>query len=304
MCSSGPILPITSTFSSSTKQSCLEQWKRDTVLIVDISLMAFNAITAGAEQAIPETSLLSVIVTLSPSVAVVQVMVFDDELCIKELEYPVDGGRSAPVNAKTTVSDDLREHHILITDIPFVERHGHADQLQGTPRKERDDKNIEELLLVVGICSEQWVGMFRQVVCAVIFPQRGHAVHQAVVPIEPEVDRDAVESNLKRQPAPVERERELLRSVGQVDGHGQAKSRNRKELRRNPFHANIRDVVAFMLVSIQEAVDQPEPAYCLYQMDTSAVERRGVQPKDGERVEGPPSRDHICLLENMRNHGV
>lgn len=55
----------------------LKQWECDSVFVVDVSLMTFDAFTTGAEYAIPETSLLSVVMALSLSVAVVQVMVFD-----------------------------------------------------------------------------------------------------------------------------------------------------------------------------------------------------------------------------------
>lgn len=100
------------------------------------------------------------------------------------------------MNAETTMSDDLREDHILITNIPFVKRHRHAHQLESTVRKEWDANNIKELLLVVGIYTKHRVRVFRQVVCAVKLPQRGHRVHQAVVLIEPKVYRNTIESNL------------------------------------------------------------------------------------------------------------
>lgn len=59
----------------------LKQWKRHRVFAVDVVLLAFDAFPAGAKNAVPETSLLAVVVALSPSIAVVQVMVFNNQLC-------------------------------------------------------------------------------------------------------------------------------------------------------------------------------------------------------------------------------
>ena len=63
-----------------------QQWKCHRVLVVDVVLLAFDAIPAGAKNAVPKARLLAVVVALSPSVAVVQVMVFNNQLCVKQLK--------------------------------------------------------------------------------------------------------------------------------------------------------------------------------------------------------------------------
>ena len=44
--------------------------------------------------------------------------------------------------------------------------------------------------------------MFSEMVGAVVFPQIAHIVHQSVVPVEPEVEDDAVDADFEREPDP------------------------------------------------------------------------------------------------------
>ena len=61
--------------------------------------------------------------------------------------------------------------------------------------------------------------MFGEVMRAVIFPKTPHVVHQSVVPIEPEVEDDAVETDFEGEPGPAHLRGGLTGAVAEEDGH-------------------------------------------------------------------------------------
>lgn len=109
------------------------------------------------------------------------------------------------MDAEAAVAEDFSEGNVLMADPPFVEVEGDAEKLKGEVGHQRDADHIEELLLVVCIRGEQRVGVLGQVVGAVELPQGTDVVHQAVVPVEPEVEDDAIQADLEREPFPVDR---------------------------------------------------------------------------------------------------
>lgn len=63
----------------------LEKRHRCRIYIVNIVVLAFNAIPAGAKQPIPDPCLLAIVVTVFPSGTMVQVVIFKGKL---EVECP------------------------------------------------------------------------------------------------------------------------------------------------------------------------------------------------------------------------
>src|SRR3954447_19010653 len=107
------------------------------------------------------------------------------------------------METKTTMSSKLRKHNIELTNMPFVETHRHTYEFHSEISHQRDPCNIEEFLFRVRINGKKWVRVFRQMMCSVEFPETVHVVHDAVTPVEPEVQDDAVETDFNRNPFPV-----------------------------------------------------------------------------------------------------
>ena len=170
------------------------------VHVVDIIVDRLNTITAGAKDAVPEASLLAVVVALLPALAVVQVVVFDDQLSIEVAEGPAESRGWGRMDSEATVTSELGKDDVLMADPPLIKAHRHTHELHREVGHERDTSDVKELLFQVGVERQQRVRMLGEMVGAVVFPQPADVMHQAVVPIEPEVEDDAVKSSLKRQP--------------------------------------------------------------------------------------------------------
>lgn len=116
-----------------------------------------DALMASAEYAVPDTRLLPVVMALPPSLAMVEVVVFDNDLGIEVLQEPANGGRDGEVNAKTAMAEDLGESDILMADPPLVEAHREADKLERKESHDGDADHIEEFLLVVGVRRQKGI---------------------------------------------------------------------------------------------------------------------------------------------------
>ena len=168
------------------------------VNVVDILLQRLDPWVYGAKDAIPKTALLSIVVALPPTLAMVKVMVLDDDFGVQHLQDPAESGRYSEVDADATVSPDLCKGNILMADPPLVEAHGQAEQLHGEVGHHGHANHVEELLLVVCISSEERVRVFGKMVSAMELPETADIMHESMVPIEPEVKNNTVEANLKR----------------------------------------------------------------------------------------------------------
>jgi len=106
-----------------------------------------------------------------------------------------------------------------------------------------DANHVEEFLFVVCVGGEGWVGVLGEVVGAVELPERIEVVHEAVVPVEPKVEDNTVDANFKREPFPVELGGELVRVVGEVGGHNDARDGGFVQGGNNLGHAYIWNAV-------------------------------------------------------------
>lgn len=194
----------------------LEERHVDRIDVVDILFHRLDAPITSAENTIPETRLLAVVVTLPPALAVVQVVVFNNDIAVEHLQQPAHSRGHGQVDADAAMTEDLGEGNVLVADPPFIEAHRQANKLKREVGHQRDAHHVEKLLLVVCVGGEEGVRVLGQVVGAVVLPQRTNIVHQAVVPVEEEVEDDAVEADFEREPLPVHHGWGLAHGVGEV----------------------------------------------------------------------------------------
>lgn len=178
---------------------------RDRIVVIDILLIALDALAASAKDPIPETRLLAVVAALLPALAVMKIVILDDEFRIEHSQEPAQCVGRRGEKAQSTVASQFGEDDVLVADPPLVESHRHTHQFHSKICHEGDARDVEKLLLMVGVQRKEWVGVLGQVVGAVVFPETVHLVHQAVVPIEPEVEDDTIQANLQRKPHPADR---------------------------------------------------------------------------------------------------
>lgn len=252
--------------------------------IVNVLVRRLNARMTSPKNPIPETTLLAVVVALPPALTVVQVMVLDDDLAVEELEEPVESRRRRQMDAKTTVAPDLRERNVLMAHPQLIKAHGQANAFQGKVGHHGDADHVEEFLPVVCIRGEEGVGVFGEVVGAMELPETAHVMHQAVIPVEPEVKGDAVETNLQREPFPVHLGRQLVVVVGEVGRHDDAGNGGLVQRSNNLVHSDIRYAIP-RLVAIQEAISMAKAAEQMDQVDDGGVEHCGIEGYDGKSVQ-------------------
>lgn len=133
---------------------------RRLIRIINIVLHGLNAITTSAENPVPKTSLLSIIMALLPPLPVVQVVILDNKFRVEPTQRKAKRRRRSSVNPQTTMSSQLGENDVLVTDPPFIETHRHAHEAHREPSHQRDTCDIEELLLRVGVECQERVRVF------------------------------------------------------------------------------------------------------------------------------------------------
>lgn len=87
----------------------------------------------GAKDLIPESCLLSVIVTLLPPRTVVKIMILNDEFAVEVLKKPRERIGGDKVDAETRMADEFAEDNVLRADPPVVESHRQAHEFEGCP---------------------------------------------------------------------------------------------------------------------------------------------------------------------------
>lgn len=153
-----------------------------------------------------------------------QIMILNHNLTVQHLQHPAKRRRHGQMQSNSTMAPDLRKGNVLVADPPFVKAHGQAEGVvQREVGHHGDADHVEEFLLVVCVGGEGWVGVLGEVVRAVELPERVEVVHEAVVPVEPEVEDDAVDADFEWEPFPVKLGGELVRVVGEVGGHDDAR---------------------------------------------------------------------------------
>lgn len=161
-------------------------------------------LTESAKNLVPKSRLLTIVVTLLPSSAVVQVVVLDDEFAVEVFQEPREWVGGNEVDTETGVADKFAEDDVLRADPPGVEVHWETNGLESGPRAERDDSDVKKFLWLIGVQSEKWVRVFGEMMCAVEFPEVIIIVHDSVIPVEVEVKHDAVKTDRDRKPLPAQ----------------------------------------------------------------------------------------------------
>lgn len=259
---------------------------------------------ASAEHAVPQTSLLAVVVRLSPALPVVDVMVLDDQLGVEHSQQPREGVGGRSMQTQTAVARQLGEHHVLVAHPPVIEAHGQAHELEREERQQRDTGDIEELLLVVGVQGEQRVGMLGEMVGAMVLPEAGDVVHEPVVPVEPEVEDDAVQADLEGQPQPADGVRGLRGAVGQEDREHGAEGGRGDERVGDLGDADVRDTVALVLVAVQEPVDVTQAAEDVHLVDGDQLEGGHVEKEGTKRAQVLACVEHVGVVQSEGDERV
>lgn len=109
-------------------------------------------------------------------------MIFSRQFCVEKAQKPVVRRGRNTEDPQAGMSKQFSEEKVVMADPPVVETHGEAKKLHSAVCQEGNDGNVEDLLLAVGVEGEQWVGVFGEVVSAVVFPKAVELMHDSVVP--------------------------------------------------------------------------------------------------------------------------
>lgn len=156
-----------------------------------------NPLSRSPKHTIPKQRLLAIVLTLLPSLSMMQVMILSRQLRIKQPQKPVVCTRRNHENSQSRVTKQFREEEVVVTYPPIIESHRETKgKLHRGVGKKRNDGDIENLLLGIGVKGEKRVGMFSEMMRAVEFPESVVLVHYAVVPVEVEVEDNPVKTDL------------------------------------------------------------------------------------------------------------
>lgn len=142
--------------------------------------------------------------------------------------------------------------------------------------------------------------MLGEVVGAVKLPQAADLVHQAVVPVEPEVEDDAVEPGLERHPGPAHVGGGLGGAVGEEDGEDGAEGGRRDERAHHLPDADVGDAVALVGVAVEEAVPVAHGAEHVDLADGDELEGDAVEE---EGLEGCEVDARVLDVEVVQDEG-
>nr|POE49587.1 hypothetical protein CFP56_50504 [Quercus suber]POF20065.1 hypothetical protein CFP56_52314 [Quercus suber] len=167
----------------------------DAVDVVEVGLGGLDALVARAEQPVPEAGLLAIVVALLPALAVMEIVILDDELAVDQLQQPRGRAGGDDVHANTAVAKRFGEQQELETHPAVVEAHREAHELEHAVGEKRDTDHLDEFLLRVGVGGKHGVGVLGEMVRAVVFPQDVDLVARTMVQVEPAVENDRVEGH-------------------------------------------------------------------------------------------------------------
>lgn len=180
--------------------------------------MPLNARNPRLEQLIPHPGLLAIVMAVLPPLAMMKIMILNHKLHVAQPQQPRPGIRRRSDHPQTTMTQNLREHHVLLAHPPLVEAHREPHQFQCAVRDKRGADDVDELLHRVRVRGEERIRMLRQVVGAVEFPEVLCLVRGAVEDIVPEVKDERVHARFEDEPAPSDGRRAFVRAVGEEDG--------------------------------------------------------------------------------------
>ena len=233
-----------------------------------------------------------------------QIMVLDHEFHIqhpKQERHGVDGCR---LNPQSTVPQQLREDHILRAEPPVVEVNREAHELHSGEGHERDAHNVKKLLRRVRVAGEQRVRVFGKMVRAVESPETQVLVHQPVVPVVVEVEDDGVHADFEREPEPVERRGALVCAVGHRHGHHGTEDDDGDQGVQGFLDAHVRNVIAFVLIAVEEAVAFANAAEDAQLVDGDEFQRQAVEDEGRPGGQVLAGIGDVGLVEEERDGGV
>lgn len=114
-----------------SSSSSLDQREIKRIRIIHIIRRSFNPVATGSKNAVPHSRLLAVVVALSPTLAVVQVVVFDDELAVEVLQKESGWARRRGEDSQAAVSEGFGENDVFVADPPVVEALGKVSNRKG-----------------------------------------------------------------------------------------------------------------------------------------------------------------------------
>jgi len=253
----------------------------------------------GAEDHIPELGLLAVIGGLAVALAVVHVVVLDQQLGVDHPHQGSVGGWRAAENSGARVADELSEDDVGLAEPELVEAHGEAEEFHAGVGEERDDDDVENFLLVVGEEGKERCGVLGEVMGAVELPETVDLVHGAMVPVEPEVQADGVHANLGDDP-PGEAEGLLARLVGEHDGEEWSEESGEDQRVDGGVDGCVGDLVAAVLFAVEEAILVAQVGQHVQDLHTGDVVGGCVQDEAPERRQVLAVVPAVDLLEDAR----
>lgn len=212
-------------------------------------------------------------------------MVFNYELRIKHLQQPVQSRRCSAVESETTVANEFGKGDVLKAYPPLIKPHGHAHQFHCPIRHQRNPSNVHELLLMVCIGRQKRVGVLCQMMLAMEFPKWACGVHEAVVPVEPEINSYTVHADLEWQPLPLQGVWCFIGLVCEIDRHDHSKCGGGHKFLHDFADADIWDLVSRVFVAIEKAIHLAKSSHNVHFVDSVQFEGRRVKSERSEEIE-------------------
>lgn len=282
----------------------LEKRHRNRALESNIVSSTLDPVLACPKDRVPEPGLFAVVPTRLPSLAMVEIVVFNNKFAVEQLKQPTQRAGRSGMQAEATVTSKLSKHNVLVTDPPLIKAHRHAHQLHCEIGSDRDTEDVEELLLMVGVESEQRVRVFCEMVGTMVLPQSSHLVHQTMVPIEPKVEDDSIESNLKGKPHPVHVGRSLTCIVGQEDREHGPKGRSRDHRDNSLADANVGDAISVVYITIEVTNLLSQSVKRVHFVHAAELESDGVEDECLPGFQVVAGRKDNQLVESNWKEGV
>ena len=222
--------------------------------MIKVHVLRLNPRHYCPEQCVPELRLLPVIPTLPVSLAMMQIVVFDDQLTPKETQHERRKPGSDSIHAQAGMSHNLREQDKRLADPPIVESHRQTKtEPHSKIREQRDEDDLGEFLLDIRETREHRDWMFGGVVRFVVAPKRADLVAGAVVGVEPEVEDDGVQQELEWEPGADAGEFPLIDEARHENEGQGAEDGEECDCEEGFGEAVVCDWVAGVVVAVEEA---------------------------------------------------
>lgn len=129
-------------------------------------------------------------------------------------------------------------------------------------------------------------------------------MHDAVIPVEPEVEDDTVETDFEGEPGEVHGGGGLGGAVGEEDGEHGAEGRRGHERADDLCNANIGNSVAGVFITVEETMCMAQTAEDVEFVDGDGLEGDAVEDECAERADVVARILDVGVLQNDRDDGV